>query len=548
MTEPKTGEENKLNPTQNRSWNFWLLFCSLCLVSFLSALDGSILTTALPTVTSAIGGEAQYVWIANSFVLAQTVVQPLFAQISDLFGRRWPMIVSVALFALGSGIAGGSSNVAMLIAGRTVQGLGSGGIFMLTDLIVCDLVSQRERGKYLGITLSTASIGAIMGPVIGGAIAEADWRWVFYINLPISGVVLSVVILFLRLKVPKQTSLWTAMLHVDWIGSILFISSMCSLLIGLILGGVMFPWSSWRIILPLALGGFGWIGFHAFETSGFCRTPIIPSQLFTSRNAAIGFFLAFIAAMLLRWVVFYLPIYFQGVRGTTPLTSGVDILPYNSFLIPAAILAGAVMSKFGFYRSIHAIGFGLIALGSGLQVLLRKDSGVVLWVIFQLLIAVGEGLLIPTILPAIQAALPTSLLASSTGMYAFLRSFAFVWGVTLPGIIFNGQFDRYSSGIDNPEMRQTLTDGRAYGFASQVHSSSLSPEEKMQIATVYTKALNTVWEVAVAFALLGLCLSLGQRYVELKKHADSEYGLALKEKGQNPGEVVSSSAKDIDQA
>ena len=154
---------------------FWVIIAVLCLTTLVSSLDSLIITTALPQVTDAIGGREHYVWIANSFMLASTVVQPLYAQLSNIFGRRNPLLVALVLLSLGSGIAGGANNVAALIAGRVVQGLGSAGLFVLMDLIVCDMVPLRERAKYLGIVMSTAAIGTTMEPIVGGALAQADW-------------------------------------------------------------------------------------------------------------------------------------------------------------------------------------------------------------------------------------------------------------------------------------------------------------------------------------------------------------------------------------
>ncbi|CAD6442071.1 b74574ef-6b25-4751-a576-441f0d494b23 [Sclerotinia trifoliorum] len=539
------GAQEKIEATKHRSWRFWLVYLCLCWISFLSALDGSIITTALPTITDNIGGKDKFVWIANCFVLASTVIQPCCAQLSNIFGRRIPMIISVALFALGSGIAGGSNGVAMMIAGRTVQGLGSGGIYLLVDLITCDLVSPRERGKYLGIMLSAAAVGSILGPVFGGLLAEANWRWVFYINLPISGVVLVVMTLFLRLKKKEEPS-WKAVVeNVDWIGNIIFIGSMCSLLIALISGGVVYSWSSWRVIVPLVIGVLGWGGFHIYEMSRFCKTPAMPPSLFAKRNTAIGYFLAFDAAMLLRWLVFYLPIYFQGVRGTTPGTSGVDILPYNAFIIPASMVAGALMSKLGIYRALHGIGFALVALGSGLLTLLDQHSSTALWVIFEMFIAIGEGLLIPTILPAIQTSLPSSEIASATGAYAFIRSFAFVWGVTIPAIIFNGEFDHYSSYISDESVRNALSGGAAYGNAAGTYRESLPSDVQAEIVHVYTAALNKVWQVAIAFALLGFILSFCQSHIELKREVNSDFGLKEKDEGAGTlGNTEANAGKD----
>lgn len=509
---------------ESHDWRFWLVFLSLCLLSCTSALDGSIITTALPTITSRIGGADQYVWIANSFTLAQTAIQPLTAQLCDIFGRRFPTLIAVALFVLGSGIAGGASNVSMLIAGRAMQGLGSGAIYLLVDLIVCDLVALRERGKYLGIVLSTAALGAILGPVVGGALAEDDWRWVFYINLPIAGVVLVVMGLLLRLK--NKSPAWSEVVRqVDWVGNGLFIASMTAILLGLIFGGVVFPWSSWRVILPLVLGGGGWVTYHFYEASSFCKSPSIPPQLFTNRTSFISFVLSFLAALLLQWTIYFLPIYFQGVRGTSPLTSGVDILPYNAFLIPFAMLAGGIMSKTGSYRPLHALGFAFVSLGIGLFAILNRTSNKAIWVILQLFTAIGQGFLATTILPAIQAALPVGETAAATGTYAFLRSFGFVWGVTIPSIVFNAQIDANLGIVSDASLAGDLAGGHAYGQAASGIVRDASNQAHNEVAEVYRRALEVVWEVAVALGLLGFLLSFMTKHVELRKEIDSDFGL-----------------------
>jgi MFS family permease len=156
------------------TWRLWCIFIVLCLLSFLSGLDATIITTSLPTIAHDIGGETQYAWIANSYLFASTAPQPLYGQISNIFGRRNPILVAVSLFALGSGIGGGAKNVDTLIAGRVIQGLGTAGLYVLSDIIICDLVPPRHRGSYLSAVISSAGIATTIGPVVGAALAQVQ--------------------------------------------------------------------------------------------------------------------------------------------------------------------------------------------------------------------------------------------------------------------------------------------------------------------------------------------------------------------------------------
>lgn len=168
------------------TWRFWAILASLSITGLLSAIEGTIITSALPTIVADLGGGELYLWIANAFFLASVAILPLYGQASNILGRRWLMLSAVALFTLGSGLSGGASSMKMLIAARTVQGLGGGGINMLIELIVTDLVPLRERGKYMALVLIAGMLGAALGPFIGGVItSHTTWRWIFYLNVPI---------------------------------------------------------------------------------------------------------------------------------------------------------------------------------------------------------------------------------------------------------------------------------------------------------------------------------------------------------------------------
>jgi MFS family permease len=175
------------NPTM-RTWRFWAIIASLMITGLMSALEGTIITSALPTITEALGGGNAYIWVPNAFLLSSVAVIPLFAGASNIFGRRNLLLGAVAVFTLGSGLCGGASSMKMLIAARTVQGFGGGGMNLLVETVVTDLVPLRERGKYMSIVYLGATVGATLGPFLGGVITDkSTWRWCFYLNVPIGG-------------------------------------------------------------------------------------------------------------------------------------------------------------------------------------------------------------------------------------------------------------------------------------------------------------------------------------------------------------------------
>lgn len=520
------GEQEIFTP----SWSLWCIFSVLCLLSFLSALDGTIITTSLPTITHQIGGDNDqlYIWIAQCFIFASTTPQPLYGQIANIFGRRNPFLVAIALFALGSGIAGGASSPEMLISGRTVQGLGAAGLYVLSDILICDLVPPRHRGPYLSAVLSTAGIGSTIGPVMGGAIAEHNWRWIFYLNIPVSALGFVVMVIFLKVKWNKSPTWAHALTRVDYLGALIFIPAMISLLYALITGGTRHPWSSWRIILPLVLGIFGWILYHIQQAIPFlCRSPSTPSHLFTNRTSATGYALIFFSSIVLYFISYFLPFYFQGVKLISPLLSGVYYLPFAIAIIPFAGFSGWLLSKWGKYVPLHYAGFSLLVIGGGLFSTLDATSSTAAWIGFQIIPSAGIAFIYTSTMPSTLAALKEEDVATATATYSFVRSFGLLWGVTMAGIIFNGQVDARLGLVQDEGLREALKNGAAYAFAAREGGlKGLGDGESVkQIIEVYVKALRVLWLVAMAVAILGLVCVPVERSLELKTTHTTDYGL-----------------------
>lgn len=537
----KSHDEEKKNGQDTTAFrpsaSLLCIFSVLCLLSFLTALDGTIITTSLPTITREIGGnnDQLYLWIAQCFIFSSTAPQPLYGQLANIFGRRNPFLVAVALFALGSGVAGGASSPAMLISGRTVQGLGAAGLYVLSDILICDLVPPRHRGPYLSAVLSTAGIGSTIGPVIGGAIAQHNWRWIFYLNIPASAIGFIVMVLLLKVKWNRSPTWAHALARIDYLGALIFMPSMISLMYALITGGTQNPWSSWRVLVPLILGVLGWFGYHVQQaTRSLCRYPSTPPHLFTNRTSATGYALIFLSSIVLYIISYFLPFYFQAVKLVSPLLSGVYYLPFALAIIPFAGLSGWALSKWGKYVPLHYAGFGLLAIGGGLFSTLNDTSSTAAWVCFQIIPSAGIAIIYTSTMPSTLVALKEEDVATATATYSFVRSFGLLWGVTIAGIVFNSQVNARLSIVQDEQLRAVLKNGAAYAFAaSDSGLRNLTGESLRQIIDVYVKALRVLWLVAMAIGLLGLMCVPTERALELKRTHETDFGLEEEQSSAN---------------
>ncbi|PYI33305.1 DNA repair protein RAD50 [Aspergillus indologenus CBS 114.80] len=535
-TEQSSSEEEKqkkAGPSFERGFLFWIIIATLCVIGILSALENTVVTTSLPHIVTELNMGGNYIWVTNVFFLTSAAVQPLFGQLANIFGRRWITLVIVSLFTLGSGICGGAHNGAMLIAGRAVQGMGSGGINMIVDVIVSDLVPLRERGNYMAFVLLVYFVGTALGPWIGGAIVDnSTWRWVFYINLPVGGVSLAMIFFFLHVRSNKEMSFLQKIRRIDYIGNAILIASTVSVLFALTYGGTKYDWSSWHILVSLILGLVGLLIFVALENSPWIREPVVPPRLFGNRTSATVFAATFLNSALLYWVMFFLPVYFQAVLGASAERSGVQVLPIIVVAVPAAIVAVLILAKFGRYKPLHLIGFAVCTIGLGLFTLFDRNSSTAEWVIFQMIAGGGSGFVLNTLLPACQAGLAESDQAAATATWSFVRSFGNIWGVAIPAAIFNNRFEQLSGRIPDAQARELLSRGRAYESASASFIQSFSPALRDDIIGVYADALKRVWKISIVFSGVSFLLVFLEKEIKLRTELETEYGLEEKKAEQ----------------
>ncbi|EMT64642.1 hypothetical protein FOC4_g10007321 [Fusarium odoratissimum] len=471
--EAQTTVTKKTKPAFNRDYRFWMIMVTLVLATLLASLEATVVITSLPTIVESLNLGSSYIWVTNVFFLTTACVQPLFGQLCNLWGRKKVMMFIFATYTLGSGIAGGANGGAMLIAGRAIQGIGSGGVTMVNDVIISDLVPLRYRGNYIAILLLVATIGFAVGPFLGGVIVEnTTWRWVFYLNLPIGGVAIVVTYFFLNLQYDRTQSTMDKLRRIDYIGNAILIASSVSILIALTWAGPVYPWSDARILAPLIIGLVGLVGFVIYEASGIPSEPVMPIRLF-----------------------------------------------------PGAALSAVVLSKWGKYKMLHVSGFFLMTLGVGLLGLLHEDSPPAAWILLQFIPAIGSGFLLNTLLPAFQAATEEEDQAAATGNWTFMRSFGSVWGVAIAGSIFNTYTKRYSHMIDNELAREMLSSGDSYQSATRAFVLQFDEVVQSQIRRVFMLSLSKVYVISVAFGGLAWVLSLFEKDVPLRKELDTQYGL-----------------------
>jgi len=511
-----------------RTEGFWRSFIAICIPLLLSALEGSVTNTALPTISDALNLGTNFSWVATAFLLASTIFQPLYGQLGDMWGRKYPMMTAVAVFAVGSAICGAANSGAVLIFGRIVQGLGTGGIDLFAEMILCDIVPLRKRGPYLAIKHAVFAVGTTLGPLLGGVFAERGWRWCFLINIPVCGVAIIVMGCWLDVGGGINTrdgKVVEELKKMDVLGTTMLTSSVIMLLVALSMGGALYSWTHFAILVPLVLGLLGFVSFAVFQRSKYCAHPIMPSHIFSNRTTNITYALTTIHGFVTYGFQFYLPPFFQAVKGSSPTQSGLEVLPTTLVIVVLAAVGGPLLTYWGKYKPIHIIGFGAMTLGFGLCTMLSRDTPVYAWLLFQLVVAAGSGIVISSMLPAVQVQLPDTTTGQSSASWAFLRGTGSLFGVAIPGAIFNIRFTAHLPSIKSELARSQLSHGQAYQHASSTFIAKFPAPVRAEIVTGFTESLKCVWIVFTVVVGIGFVLTWFERQHKMRTDLNSKFGL-----------------------
>ncbi|KAI9764988.1 MAG: hypothetical protein M1840_007910 [Geoglossum simile] len=531
--EPSVTKEEPMVDAFNPDWRFKTAFGTLSIVMVAVALDATSLSVALPKISQLLHGTAiQAFWSGTSFLLSSTVFQPTFALLSHIFGRKPLILASLALFTAGAIVAGLAHNFTVLLVGRVIQGVGAGGVISLTEVIVTDLVPLRERGKWFGFISGVWAFGSVTGPVVGGAFAQkVSWRWIFWINMPFAGIAFVMIPLFLSLKY-KTGNFLEKLKRVDWLGSFIFIGSTTSFLIPVTWGGVMYPWSHWRTLVPLVLGGVGMFGFIFYEIY-VPAEPLIKLHLFKNRSTSITYLGTVIHGMILWSMLYYLPLYYEAVKGFSPILSGVAIFPQTFTVAPMSIIIGFTVAITGYYRWALWLGWCLTVAGMGLLVLLDVSTSIPAWIFLNLVSGTGTGILFSAMAYSIQASSPPTDQAFAVSLYSFFRAFGQSLGVAVGGVIFQNSMKTKLLKI--PELAAKAVE-YSRDSAALVQAIKVMEEgngARSQVIKSYADSLKDVWIAMCAFAAFALVLSLLVEHYSIDVALATDQGFVGKKKAGN---------------
>nr|DAC76725.1 TPA_exp: MFS transporter [Metarhizium majus ARSEF 297] len=515
------------NSTKRSPLKVALIMVALCCAVFLHALDNTIITTALPTITAAFDLDAAYTWIGSTYLLAVAASTMVWAKISDVFGRK-PIILSANLcFFTGSLIAALSANFAMLIAARAIQGIGGAGVNVLANICVGDLFSQRKRGLYYGVIGGVWAVALSLGPVVGGSLTESiSWRWCFYINLPLCAVVFVIIILLLDVKTPK-TPFGKGIAAIDWVGAALSIGSTLMILLALSLGGQTEPWNSATVICLVVFGFIGWILCFSWEAS-LAKYPLLPVSIFKQIPTLAVLAACFIQSYAFVASAYYLPLYFQAVLGATPILSGVYLLPTAVSISISSTATGVYMRKTGQYLTPIYIGFVLQTLGYGLFIDLGPTANWAKIIVFQIIGGLGVGFNFQAPMVALQAFISPRELAMATSAYNFMRNVSGAISVVIGQTVFQNEMSKHQESLATilgPQLAAKLA-GTGASASTDLIRSLPSPQRDV-VHGVFANSMKSMWIMYTAFsaAALVVCPFLGKMVLR-EDHTETVTGLA----------------------
>ena len=489
-----------------------LVFAALMLALSLAALDQTIVATALPTIVGDLGGLNHYSWVVTAYLLTETVATPLWGKLGDLYGRKPLYQLAIVTFLLGSVLCGLSGNMGQLILFRAIQGAGAGGIIVGSQAIVGDLVSPRERGKYQGYFGAVFAVTSVAGPLLGGFIVDNwSWRWVFYVNVPLGIVALTVVSLVLRVPAGRVSH------RIDYLGAALLTAGAGCLVLLTTWGGTEYEWGS-AIIIGLAVAGIVLLAlFILVERSAV--EPIVPLYLFRQQVFAVSCAIGFIVGFAMFGAITFLPQYQQLVRGLSPTESGLQMLPMMAGILITSIGSGQLISRYGRYKPYPIVGTAVMTVGLLLLSRLEVTTSTVVVGASMFVFGAGLGLVMQVLVLAIQNSVEPRDLGAATSSATFSRSIGGSFGVALFGAVFTAALTR--------NLDRLLPGTTPDDFAGGPQQIAQLPSDVLAgYVEAFTESMQTVFLWVVPFGLLAFALTWLLKEIPLRSSAPAMAGVS----------------------
>ena len=472
------------------------VLAALIMSTALTALDSTVVTTAVPSIVKNLGGFDLFPWLFSIYLLTQAVTVPIYGRMSDVFGRKPMLYIGIGLFLLGSILCGVAWNMDSLIAFRGLQGLGAGAIVPMVQTIVGDLYLVKERARITGYTASVWGVSSVLGPLLGGVLSQyASWRWIFYLNLPVGAVAFYLLQRNFHERIKRQEH------HIDYLGALILTVGLSAVIFGLLQGGALWPWSSPKEIVVFVIGGIALIGFTAIERRAL--EPMVPLWVFTRRPLLSGNLANILVGAVLLGLTSYIPTWAQGVRRLDPLVSGLAVASITLGWPVAAGYSGRLYLRIGF-RSTALIGGGLTTLGAALFMLIRPGTPVLVVALFGLVVGAGLGLVSTPVLVGLQSLVGWERRGVLTASNMFSRSVGSAVGIALFGSIANSSLAHWLS-IAPESIANTMP--RSINIASKVLGGgkvSLGPKVASYVRSGLYHATHDVFIGIVAVAIFGL--------------------------------------------